>query len=245
MNRDTMEVLFAFLNWTSSFSHVDEESGSKMDVHNLATVMTPNILYSNRKEAGVDDSFLAIEAVTSLIDYNENMCEVSRIILPPRPTFLTAPQVPEDLVSILNDTSLFNSSSDITTKEILKRYGDIARTGTIQQQRPGLAVEQTASGRPKESSSRGNAPVITRVDTDVYQANAWQKQSSVRHVQGPGGAPPGSQMTPPQQPYDLNAPNSPFRQRQGSDSSQNSYSGVQERQNYRQSGAQAPLGVTS
>jgi hypothetical protein len=77
MNRDTMEVLFSFLNWTSSFSHVDEESGSKMDIHNLATVMTPNILYSNRKDIGVDDSFLAIEAVTSLIEYNDNMCEVS------------------------------------------------------------------------------------------------------------------------------------------------------------------------
>lgn len=72
-----MEILFSFLNWTSSFSHVDEESGSKMDVHNLATVMTPNILYSNSKNPGMDDSFLAIEAVTSLIEYNDTMCEVS------------------------------------------------------------------------------------------------------------------------------------------------------------------------
>ena len=74
-----MEVLFSFLNWTSSFSHVDEETGSKMDIHNLATVMTPNILYSNNKNVGVDDSFLAIEAVTQLIEYSDNMCEVSDI----------------------------------------------------------------------------------------------------------------------------------------------------------------------
>jgi len=74
-----MEVLFSFLNWTSSFSHVDEETGSKMDIHNLATVMTPNILYSNNKNVGVDDSFLAIEAVTQLIEYCDNMCEVSDI----------------------------------------------------------------------------------------------------------------------------------------------------------------------
>lgn len=72
-----MEVLFSFLNWTASFSHVDEESGSKMDVHNLATVMTPNILYASNKGPGVDDSFLAIEAVTKLIAYNDMMCEVS------------------------------------------------------------------------------------------------------------------------------------------------------------------------
>lgn len=76
-HRDTLEVLFSFLNWTASFSHVDEESGSKMDVHNLATVMTPNILYASNKGPGVDDSFLAIEAVTKLIAYNDFMCEVS------------------------------------------------------------------------------------------------------------------------------------------------------------------------
>lgn len=76
-HRDTMEVLFAFLNWASSFSHVDEESGSRMDVHNLATVMTPNILYPNTKNGTVDESFLAIEAVNALITYNDTMCEVS------------------------------------------------------------------------------------------------------------------------------------------------------------------------
>jgi len=35
-------------------------------------------------------------------------------------------QVPEDLQSILNDSSLFSGSADITTKEILKRYADVA-----------------------------------------------------------------------------------------------------------------------
>jgi RhoGAP domain len=77
-HRDTMEVLFAFLSWAASFSHIDEESGSKMDIHNLATVMTPNILYSNTKTASMDESFLAIEAVTSLIAYNDVMCEVRK-----------------------------------------------------------------------------------------------------------------------------------------------------------------------
>lgn len=83
-HRDTLEVLFTFMNWVSSFSHVDEESGSKMDIHNLATVITPNVLYSPYKdepklgkvEGGVDETFLAIEAVHSLIECNESMCEV-------------------------------------------------------------------------------------------------------------------------------------------------------------------------
>lgn len=47
-----------------------------MDIHNLATVITPNILYSKTKEVGMDDSFLAIEAVHTLVEYNEAMCEV-------------------------------------------------------------------------------------------------------------------------------------------------------------------------
>jgi len=83
-HRDTMEVLFAFLKWAASFSQVDEESGSKMDIHNLSTVMAPNILYAKEKTPNaknpqvpqVDDSFLAIEAVNTLIEYNENFCQV-------------------------------------------------------------------------------------------------------------------------------------------------------------------------
>ena len=93
-----MEVLFNFLQWVSSFSHVDEESGSKMDMHNLATVITPNILYYTKpdpKQGGmvvdsnVNDSFLGIEAVHELIYHNEAMCEVScflRVMILPQGT---------------------------------------------------------------------------------------------------------------------------------------------------------------
>lgn len=76
-HRDTMEVLFCFLNWVASFSVVDEESGSKMDVHNLATVIAPNILFPNSKTEGMEESFLAIEAINTLIESNASMSEVS------------------------------------------------------------------------------------------------------------------------------------------------------------------------
>lgn len=83
-HRDTMEVLFAFLRWTASFSQVDEESGSKMDAHNLATVMAPNILYAPPKKTDpkiptpqVDESFLAIETVHTLVLLNDSFSEVS------------------------------------------------------------------------------------------------------------------------------------------------------------------------
>lgn len=75
-----MEILFNFLNWASSFHTVDEETGSKMDIHNLATVIAPNLLYSSQKSPDMDSSFLAIEAVHSMIECNDSMCEVSAII---------------------------------------------------------------------------------------------------------------------------------------------------------------------
>ncbi|KAF2214824.1 hypothetical protein CERZMDRAFT_66083 [Cercospora zeae-maydis SCOH1-5] len=171
-HRDTMEVLFTFLNWVSSFSHVDEESGSKMDIHNLATVITPNIMHSGKDVVPVEDSFLSIEAVHSLIECNESMCEV-----------------PEDLAMILNDSSLFSNNAEITTKEILKRYGDRAKAPTVNSGH--VVAAQNGTTSPPSS-----APVVTRVDTDPYQQSAWQNESSVRHV-GSDRDP----MTPPTLPY--------------------------------------------
>ncbi|KAL4806323.1 hypothetical protein BDV18DRAFT_125946 [Aspergillus unguis] len=164
-HRDTMEVLFAFLNWTSSFSHVDEDTGSKMDIHNLATVMTPNILYPNAKASGVDESFLAIEAVNALITYNDTMCEI-----------------PEDLQSVLSDNNFFKENSEITTKDILKRYGDIARGGFTKNSNNGGETFTITN------QSRGaNVPTSARIETDPSQDAAAQMQSSVRHVPGPSG----------------------------------------------------------
>ncbi|KAK4545738.1 hypothetical protein LTR36_002692 [Oleoguttula mirabilis] len=177
-HRDTMEVLFTFMNWVSSFSHVDEESGSKMDIHNLATVITPNVLHRGKDTVPVDDSFLAIEAVHSLIECNESMCEV-----------------PEDLAMILNDSSLFSNSAEITTKEILKRYGDRAKAPTVNSQHPGTPSAHNGTTSP--------SPMATRVDTDPHMQNAWQNESSVRHVgsdrEGLGAGPGG--QTPPTLPY--------------------------------------------
>ncbi|QIW96957.1 hypothetical protein AMS68_002475 [Peltaster fructicola] len=156
-HRDTMEVLFTFMNWVSSFSHVDEESGSKMDIHNLATVITPNILHKGKDDNPVDESFLAIEAVHSLIECNEEMCEV-----------------PEDCMMLLNDQMLNSKEQgDITTKEILRRYGELAKVPTAS---PGVA------GDTEQSRSRDTrAPVVTRVNTDPQQA-AWQAEATVRTV---------------------------------------------------------------
>ncbi|KAF2674158.1 RhoGAP-domain-containing protein [Microthyrium microscopicum] len=177
VHRDTMEVLFTFLNWTSSFHTVDEESGSKMDIHNLATVIAPNILYST-KNPEVESTFLAVEAVHTLIEYNTSMCEV-----------------PEEIVSVLNDPSLFENNTDLTTKELLKRFGDIGRFPAGGMPSPG--IRQHTGSRPSQGRS-GNVV--------AQDPQAWQNEASVRHV-GSGATPSGNFTygpshgvgTPPQQ----------------------------------------------
>ncbi|ODQ66865.1 RhoGAP-domain-containing protein, partial [Nadsonia fulvescens var. elongata DSM 6958] len=81
-HRDSMEVIFFFLKWVASFSHIDKESGSKMDVHNLATVITPNILYARGGGSDYGDAyFLSIEAVNTLIDNNDEFSQVPNSLL--------------------------------------------------------------------------------------------------------------------------------------------------------------------
>ncbi|CCK70555.1 GTPase-activating protein LRG1 KNAG_0E02960 [Huiozyma naganishii CBS 8797] len=97
-NRNVMEVILSFLYWASSFSHIENEMGSKMDIHNLSTVITPNILYSRRDRdrelntnlteaysAGFAENegqhhFLAIEVVDFLITHNEEMAIIPRYL---------------------------------------------------------------------------------------------------------------------------------------------------------------------
>lgn len=154
--------------------------------------------------------------------------------------------MPEDLSSILGDPTLFTNPSDITTKEILKRYGDIGTTGNPRHQVE-MGDTQSPSGRSRDNG-RALAPVVTQVDVDPSQAYAWQKESSVRHVQEPSNAIGGSasnQNTPPQhwQGQDLEPPSVPVN-RLGTPESQSDG----QRRDYRNSGWGRPqngsVGVT-
>ncbi len=163
--------------------------------------------------------------------------------------------MPEDLQSILNDSSLFNNSSDITTKEILKRYGDIGRSPAHRPQITNPAQAADSPPRSKESNvppPRPAAPVITHVDTDPYQTPSWPKESSVRHVQGQAqGAPTypsTSHNTPPQQDHGFANPKSSYHRRGGSSESQASQrSGgghTYKHSGWGKQGAPSGLGVT-
>ncbi|KAK4128392.1 hypothetical protein N657DRAFT_562570 [Parathielavia appendiculata] len=190
-NRDCLEILFGFLKWVGSFHQVDDESGSKMDIKNLATVIAPNVLFDKDKASTLgSDPMYAIEAVEALITNIEEMC-----------------LVPDDLVDILNDQALFNSNGDLTTKEILKKFSDRAanRLG------PRQYAEVTEIVGRHEIPSR---PPPRRVETDPSQ---WQQESSVRTVQEPTipfTGPPHMGTPPPKRgPYDAPPPQqSPYSQ---------------------------------
>ncbi|KAK7061105.1 Rho-type GTPase activating protein Rga1 [Paramarasmius palmivorus] len=103
-HRDTMEVLFVFLKWVASFAHMDEETGSKMDSGNLATVICPSILYSRGRDAVRDESFGAIRVVTSLLENQDEFFAV-----------------PEEFLSILHDQEYFANSMELPAKEFMKK----------------------------------------------------------------------------------------------------------------------------
>lgn len=78
IERDTLEVLLAFLKWVATFHQVDEDTGSRMDVHNLARVMAPNILCCvHTSPSFSDEPMTAVSCVEELIQFNEDMCMVS------------------------------------------------------------------------------------------------------------------------------------------------------------------------
>jgi len=99
-----MEVLFVFLKWVASFAHMDETTGSKMDLGNLSTVIAPSILYSRGSSPQHSESFVPIRVITEMLEQQD--------------LFFT---VPEEFLSILHDQNLFMNSLDLPGKEFLKK----------------------------------------------------------------------------------------------------------------------------
>ncbi|OAQ63293.2 Rho GTPase activator (Lrg11) [Pochonia chlamydosporia 170] len=168
-HRDSLEILFTFLKWAGSFHQLDDEVGSKMDIRNLATVIAPNILTNPTKLPALDsEAIYVIDAVEMLIANIEEMC-----------------QVPDDLLTLLNDPYIFSNSGEITTKEILKRFQD---------RRDQMPVAEISEVYNRPDVSTRSPP--KRVDTDP---SIWQGERTVRRVQDPSAPPINSgQGTPPQ-----------------------------------------------
>lgn len=157
-HRDTMEVLFVFLKWVASFAHMDESTGSKMDLQNLATVICPSILYSRSRDAVRDESFGAIRVVTSLL---ENQDE-----------FYT---IPEEFIPILRDQDYFANSMDLPSKEFMKKCETYMRIKANNNNgRPTLAAGSPSS--PNITTPR-SPPELTTTPSDSQIRNGRQQSS--------------------------------------------------------------------
>lgn len=97
-----MEVLFVFLKWVASFSHLDAETGSKMDLGNLATVICPSILRG--RDAGRDETFLSLRVITNLLENQDEFFVV-----------------PQEFLPILGDQEYFANMLDLPGKEFMKK----------------------------------------------------------------------------------------------------------------------------
>jgi hypothetical protein len=110
-----LEVLLYFFSWVASFAEIDEETGSKMDIHNLATVVSPNVLVSRQSQqtdpsAPGETYFLAIEVVNQLIEQHEEMSII-----------------PDDLWQFFEKSEINTKSNNITTKEVMSRIEKVSK----------------------------------------------------------------------------------------------------------------------
>ncbi|CAG8708907.1 16499_t:CDS:10 [Dentiscutata erythropus] len=143
----TFKLHKLFIVTQTSFSHVDEETGSKMDLHNLATVITPNILYSKSKDPIKDESFLAIEAVHNLLRYQDDFWVV-----------------PEDLATVLRDQDLINNLERLTPKDIMKRCENLVKLNHSQSTNTNNDDDSSEDFVKISSENFSNYPYPTQVD---------------------------------------------------------------------------------
>lgn len=158
-HRDTMEVLFVFLKWVASFAHMDESTGSKMDLLNLATVICPSILYSRGRDAVRDESFGAIRVVTSLL---ENQDE-----------FYT---VPEEFLPILHDQEYFSNSLELPSKDFLKKCDTYMRL-KAGGRTPATAIFPGSPNpvNPPRSNLPPERPTLNSAPSDSHLRNGRQQ----------------------------------------------------------------------
>ncbi|KAI8084623.1 uncharacterized protein BX664DRAFT_337422 [Halteromyces radiatus] len=150
-NRDTMEVLFLFIRWVSTFAHTENDGGNKMDLLNLATMIAPNLLYSKSKDPIKDESFGVIEAVFLLLQHQEEFATV-----------------PEDFVPMLENLSYGEGDMDLNVRHILKKCEVVMKMARNQAGRsehtpapPLLPRQHSSPAAVPTSSSTSNSPPST------------------------------------------------------------------------------------
>ncbi|KAI9021746.1 hypothetical protein CLU79DRAFT_804434 [Phycomyces nitens] len=178
VNRDTMEVLFLFMKWVATFSHVDEEAGSKMDLMNLATVLAPNILYPKSKDPAKEESFPAIEAVHMLLQYQEEFCTV-----------------PEDFVPMLQKLSYTECDRELNAKDILKKCQTVMVPRRQQSAGGGMPPLPRQHSSPAAVMSHGSTkPAPPSPSPPLTQSSLYYLSSSPVDMNHPNSSPLNSTL---------------------------------------------------
>ncbi|CAK9779999.1 unnamed protein product [Cutaneotrichosporon oleaginosum] len=175
-NRDTIEVVFVFLRWVASFSGQNEDSGSKMDLANLATVITPNILYGKGQQAQREESFIAITAVQTLLEKQDDFYRV-----PPELNYVLQEKV----------SKLFSRDTDLAPKEVYKLCQKYYIKRGLQQPHgqggsqtnlqaignPGMAQKQSFSGPSGGGHPRPPDPRLSAAQSpQPYRSDSWNDE---------------------------------------------------------------------
>lgn len=135
-----------FLKWVASFSYKDEETGSRMDMPNLATVICPSILYAKGANAARDESFIAIQAVQDLLENQDEYYHV-----------------PKELAFVINEGifNIFTRELDLPPKEIHRHCSKYMQAriqhggSAASAQRPGLPSTSSGMSGMRERASDG------------------------------------------------------------------------------------------
>jgi hypothetical protein len=114
-HRDTMEVLFVFLKWVAQFGHLHHDTGSKIDLGDLAMSLYPTILKARSKNAArPDDPLGGIRVVTALLENQDEYWSV-----------------PEEFMGMLRDQEYFMGSMELSSKEFLKKCDTYMRINGV------------------------------------------------------------------------------------------------------------------
>ncbi|KAF9045826.1 RhoGAP-domain-containing protein [Hymenopellis radicata] len=211
-HRDTMEVLFVFLKWVASFAHMDAETGSKMDLGNLATVICPSILYSRGRDAVRDESFGAIRVVTALL---ENQDE-----------FFT---VPQEFIPILHDQEYFSNSMELPAKEFMKKCDTYQKVKATNGRPPNNLYSGSNGSTPRfpptNSPSVERAPVLGMPQNGGRPHPGGMPISNSSYPTGSPSLPPQGMMqnSPRNPPPPVDEWSNPPRPASGNGSRPNSY----------------------
>lgn len=146
-NRDTMEVVFLFLKWVSTFAHAENGGGSKMDINNITIMIAPNIFYPKGKDTNKEESFGVIETVSLLLQHQEEFTAV-----------------PEDFVPLLENLNYGEGDMELSVRNILKKCEVVMKMTRTQSAKHDQIIHQpTPPPLPRQHSSPAAVPTTSTI----------------------------------------------------------------------------------